>query len=40
MRYNTSKAPVEREVLRKIVAGLVWAVAEEIAKPATHFATA
>ena len=24
VRYNTSKAPVEREILRKIVAGLVW----------------
>jgi hypothetical protein len=40
VRYDTPKAPVEREVLRNIVDGLVWVLAAEIAKPASHFATA
>ncbi|XP_066358212.1 cysteine-rich receptor-like protein kinase 10 [Miscanthus floridulus] len=40
LRYNTSRAPVESEVLGKIVAGLVWAVSAETAKSASHFAMA
>jgi hypothetical protein len=40
MRYNTFKAPVESEVLGKIVAGLVWEVVAEIANLAAHFAMA
>ncbi|XP_066354503.1 uncharacterized protein [Miscanthus floridulus] len=40
LRYNTSRAPVEREILGTSVVGLVRAVAEETAKSAARFATA
>jgi hypothetical protein len=38
VRYNTYKALDLREVLGKIVAGLVWAMAAETTKPTAHFA--
>jgi hypothetical protein len=40
VRYNSSRAPIESVVLGKSVAGLVWAVAAETAKSASHCATA